>query len=308
MENGLRHLNALRCFEAAARLKSYSKAGEELFVTQAAISQQIRGLEKTLGSKLFYRQGREMLLTAQGEILANHVTTGFDHILTGLNRAQCEPLNGSLTVTTTPSFASRWLMPKLWRFTMKYPEIPIKVIASPTEDDLRHSGIDIAIRQGQVNSPNLHNHFLYEEPVFPICSPELATSLKLTKPEQLTKCWLIHGINSVAFTWAKWFEKAKVPYDEKQLLWMEVTTFDMGLNAVMAGHGVCLGTMSLAGDFIEKGLLVKPFDIGLTPGVRYTLLHNEHSPRLKRINVFKEWVNEEVELIKKQQLTSLSDS
>lgn len=296
MDNRLRHLSGLRYFEAAARQQSYSKAAEELYVSQAAVSQKIRQLEESLGCKLFTRQGRNMMLTSQGTSLFSAVSRGFEHILSGLNTIQAEPLEGMLTVNTTPSFAARWLMPRLWKFTMSHPNIPIRVYATAESPDMKYGNIDIAIRQGYDTDlgNNLTKTLLYEEAVYPICSPELAESVQLTRPEQLLDCWLIHGVDTHSFTWEKWFQIAGVTMPKNNVQWMEVSTFDMGLNAVIAGHGACLGTLSLAGDFIERGLLVKPFDIGMTPGVRFTLFYSQTSPRIARAQAFIDWLHNEV--------------
>ena len=125
MDNRLRHLSGLRYFEVAARLSNYSKAAEELFVTQAAVSQKIRQLEEQLGCKLFIRKGRAMTLTHEGHTLFRHVSDGFQEVLLGLNKIQSEPIQGLLVVRSPPSFASRWLLPRLWKFSVKHPEIPI---------------------------------------------------------------------------------------------------------------------------------------------------------------------------------------
>ena len=145
--NRLRYLSALRFFESASRLKSYSKAAEELRVTQAAISQKLRQLEDRLGCKLFVRRGREMHLTDKGQILQKHVNDGFKNIVTGLNRIQNEPLEGVLNVSAPRSFSTRWLMPRLWKFTMEFPHVPIRV-QNAKGIDIRHTETDVLIWLG----------------------------------------------------------------------------------------------------------------------------------------------------------------
>lgn len=295
MDNRLRHLSGLRYFEVAARLSSYSKAAEELFVSQAAVSQKIRQLEEQLNCKLFIRKGREMTLTQKGKTLLKHVSCGFESILSGLNHIQAEPFEGVLVVRSPPSFASRWLLPRLWKFSVRHPEIPIKVLTGCDTPNLKHGEIDVAIRQGEdlCIEDGLSLEVLINEPVYPYCSPELARSINFKKPEDLLKCWLIH-FDSGCFPWESWFNTANVSTKDDSIQWMEVGTFDMGLTTVMAGHGVCLATDSLAGDFIERGLLVKPFDIGMTPGVQVNLCTDPDSPRKERIQAFTQWLHEEV--------------
>lgn len=300
MDNRLRHLSGLRYFEVAARLSSYSKAAEELFVSQAAVSQKIRQLEEQLECKLFIRKGREMALTQEGRTLFTHVSDGFKELVAGLNKIQSEPLQGVIIVRSPPSFASRWLLPRLWKFSVKHPEIPIKILTGCDTPNLKHGEIDVAIRQGEdlCVEQGLALEVLFNEPLYPFCSPELANSLNLTSPKQLLKCWLIQFEGGL-FPWEEWFRQADIPMQDSTVQWMEVGTFDMGLTTVMAGHGVCLATDSLAGDFIERGLLVKPFNIGMTPGVQVNLCFDPSSPRKERIEAFTEWLHEEVSEIPK---------
>ncbi|UOE78831.1 LysR substrate-binding domain-containing protein [Vibrio splendidus] len=295
MDNRLRHLSGLRYFEVAARLSNYSKAAEELFVTQAAVSQKIRQLEEQLGCKLFIRKGRAMTLTHEGHTLFRHVSDGFQEVLLGLNKIQSEPIQGLLVVRSPPSFASRWLLPRLWKFSVKHPEIPIKILTGCDTPNLKHGEIDVAIRQGEdlCVEEGLTLEMLINEPVYPFCSPELSNSLNFTSPEQLLKCWLIQ-FDSGCFPWEEWFRQANISTQSSTIQWMEVGTFDMGLTTVMAGHGVCLATDSLAGDFIERGLLVKPFNIGMTPGVQVNLCFDPSSPRKERVTAFTHWLHEEV--------------
>lgn len=294
MDNRLRYLSALHYFESAARLKSYSKAAEELCITQAAISQKLRQLEQRLSCKLFIRRGREMHLTDKGQILHRHVNDGFKNIITGLNRIQNEPLEGVLNVSAPRSFSTRWLMPRLWKFTMEYPHIPIRMQNLHTMD-IRHTETDVLIWQGDGDATDLglEQKTLFEEEIYPYCSPQLAESIKFTHPEQLQRCWLI-DFHSEAFNWEQWFKAANVDTQKDRLQWMEVGTFDMGINAVVAGHGACLATDSVCADFIERGMLVKPFDIGLKPGVCYSVIDDPSSSRSLRISAFKAWLMKEL--------------
>ncbi|WP_087019028.1 LysR substrate-binding domain-containing protein [Thaumasiovibrio subtropicus] len=295
MDSRLRYLSGLRYFEVAARLKSYSKAAEELFVSQAAVSQKIRQLEEALGCKLFLRQGREMLLTEKGSTLYKQISHGFEHIISGLNQISSEPIDGVLTVSVPPSFAARWLMPRLWKFSMHFPNIPIKIMTSCADLALRHSGIDVAIWQGEEmgNSEGLLKELLLQEAVYPYCSPLLAEHLAFTEAAQLLQCWLIH-FDSNDFPWETWFELAGIEMDKSKVQWMEVGTFDLAMNAVIAGHGVCLASESLASDYVERGMLVRPFDIGITPGLKFWLFSDPDSPRRQRIATFSAWLQGEI--------------
>lgn len=297
MDSRLHHLPGLRYFEVAARLNSYSRAAEELFVSQAAVSQKIRQLEDGLGCKLFVREGREMRLTEQGKILYKNVSLGLSQIVTGFNQIQSEPVEGLLCVSSTPSFASRWLLPRLWKFSTQHPNIPIRILTSCDAPNLKQGAADLAIWQGEdlevSGIEKLHKEFLFEETIYPFCSPHLAQAIHLTKPEQLLGCWLIH-YESGGYPWQSWFAQAGVTMNRESVQWMEVSTFDHAMNAVMAGHGACLASDSLAADYIERGLLIKPFNIGMTPGISFNLLYDEESPRRKRIAAFSNWLHQEI--------------
>lgn len=294
MDKRLRYLALLRCFEVAARLQSYSKAAAELSITQAAVSQQIRSLEQHLGVKLFARSGRSMLLTNQGRSLLESVSQAFTLLSQGFDRIQTEPQEGVLTVTASPSFCSRWLVPRLWKFSALYPNISVRAVASPQIEDLRHSDIDVAIRPGNRTFDNVHQETLLVDPVFPVCSPAMAKQMKLTSPESICNCWLVEAIDPGEFSWANWFKKAGVKMKPGQLNWIEVTTWEMGINAVMSGHGICLTTACMAGDMLEAGLLVKPSDIQIEPGLKFSLLFDRESPRLARIECFCNWLKAEL--------------
>lgn len=297
MDARLHHLPGLRYFEVAARLNSYSRAAEELFISQAAVSQKIRQLEDGLGCKLFVREGREMRLTEQGKILFKHVSSGFESIVSGLNQIQSEPVEGLLCVSSTPSFASRWLLPRLWKFSTQHPNIPIRIITSCDAPNLKQGDADLAIWQGEELELNhnlkLHKEFLFEETIYPFCSPNLAKTIELSNPEQLLKTWLIH-YESGGYPWQSWFAQAGVTMNKESVQWMDVSTFDHAMNAVMAGHGACLASDSLASDYVERGLLIKPFEIGMTPGIQFNLFYDDESPRRQRIAAFTNWLHSEI--------------
>ena len=214
MDARLHHLSGLRYFEVAARLSSYSKAAEELFVSQAAVSQKIRQLEDGLGCKLFMRDGREMRLTEQGKILYRHVSQGFESIVTGLNQIQSEPIEGLLCVSSTPSFASCWLLPKLWQFSLSStPTSQLGLRQAVMNQKLKQGEVDLAIWQGEelANTVGLHKEFLFEDPIYPFCSPHLANNIDLSRPEQLLNTWLIH-YQSGGYPWQTWFAEAGVKW------------------------------------------------------------------------------------------------
>jgi LysR family glycine cleavage system transcriptional activator len=296
MDKRLRHIALLRCFDAAARHQSYSLAAQELSITQAAVSQQIRNLEEHLQVKLFSRQGRSMRLTKQGNTLSESVGKAFSELSLGFDRIQIEPESGVLTVTASPSFCSRWLVPRLWKFSVLHPNVQVRALASTQYEDVRYSDIDVAVRQGEMQVDNVHQETLFIDPVFPICSPRVFKEEQLTSPEKINQCWLVEaiGVGRSGFSWKDWFELAGVPVDPQCYNWMEVTTWEMGINAVLSGHGIFLTSGCMAQDLIKSGALVKPFDIQIEPGLRFSLLYDEESPRIARIRAFSEWLKGEL--------------
>ncbi|MFT2092471.1 LysR substrate-binding domain-containing protein [Paraglaciecola sp. 2405UD69-4] len=302
MDKRLRHIALLRCFDAAARHQSYSLAAEELSITQAAVSQQIRNLESYFQVKLFSREGRAMRLTKQGKTLSGSVAKAFNELSYGFDRIQAEPEEGVLTVTASPSFCSRWLVPRLWKFSALYPKVQVRALASPQYEDVRHSDIDVAIRQGEKQVDNVHQEVLFLDPVFPICSPRVYRDEMLTRPDRINQCRLVEAIGSgqPGFSWKDWFKLANVDIDPACFKWMEVTTWEMGINAVLSGHGIFLTAGSMAQDLIDSGALIKPFDIQIEPGLKFSLLYDEESPRMNRISVFTTWLQEELATEKTQ--------
>ncbi|CAM4249656.1 LysR substrate-binding domain-containing protein [Pseudoalteromonas byunsanensis] len=290
MYKELNHFTALRYLEAAARHKSYSLAAQELYVTQAAVSQQIRLLESNLGCKLFYRQGRTMQPTSQGKQLALSLSRSFADIAASVRQVSCEPLEGILTVTTTQSFASMILIPNMWRFAEAYPEIAVRVLVSPAVEDIRHTEVDVAIRYGHSLFADLEQEVILEDQLVPLCSPAFAEQAQLNDIANMAHCKLVYYAYSDY--WQNWFDKAGISRCSNNSQWLEVSNMDFALGAVITGHGVCLGSPRQAKHYLEQGLLVQPFNISCEPSVRYSFLYNPDSPRKARILEFKNWLME----------------
>ena len=168
-----RRFSALRAFEAAARLKSFSKAAEELHVTPAAISHQIHALEADLGVRLFHRLNRQVELTASGRLLLPGLSEAFAGIQASVRRVRAHNETGTLTVTASPSFAAKWLVLRLHRFQEQFPAIDVRISATDEIVDLTRGDFDLAIRYGTGRYPGLDVELLLKNEVFPACSPRL---------------------------------------------------------------------------------------------------------------------------------------
>src|SRR6266576_3120957 len=170
-------LNALKAFEAAARHESFTRAAEELCVTQGAVSHQVKALEAELGLKLFNRERQRLVITEAGRAYLVVVRDAFDRIGDGTERLLQRQSGGALTVSTSPDFAAKWLVHRLGRFAEAHPEIDLRVSATMHHVDFAREDVDIAVRHGDGHWPGLHVTRLCSEHLFAVCSPTLASKL-----------------------------------------------------------------------------------------------------------------------------------
>ncbi|SFD42209.1 LysR substrate-binding domain-containing protein [Pseudoalteromonas denitrificans] len=299
MDKRLRHLNNLRSFESAARHQSYSKAATELCLSQSAVSQQMRQLEISLDTKLFIRKNRAMALTQSGIKLLHATQHAFDLLLNSFNDIQCEDIEGDLTITSTPSFSSLWLMPKLHQFSIKHPQIKIRIASSNHFEDLKQSHIDLAIRFGthrveNETSDDLTCEYFGEDNVYPVCSTQLAQEIDFDAPQDILKSWLINLENAGAYNWEAWFKHANIKNHQSHTQWTEVNSTDIALSAVLSGHGFALAAESLFSQFLNAGTLAIPIKIKHPLTVKRYLVFDPNSAKKARLNIFMSWLKEEM--------------
>ncbi len=272
-------LNALRAFEAAARHLSFTRAAAELHVTQAAVSHQVKALESYLGVKLFRRLNRAILLTAAGKNYLPAVQTAFDTITLATRRVQEQETGGPLRVSVLPSFASKWLLPRLAGFRERYPRIDVLISARSDLVDFGRDDMDVALRYGGGHYPGLVVDYLMGDEVFPVCSPSLLEAgPRLAKPADLAHHTLLHSESSpdsLRFEeWSWWLEAAGVA---------EIAEIDAGrgpgfndsalmIQAAVQGQGVALGRRTLCADDLAAGRLVKLFGLTLQTRESYYLV------------------------------------
>jgi LysR family transcriptional regulator, glycine cleavage system transcriptional activator len=265
----MRHLPglpALRVFEAVARHLSFSRAAEELGVTPAAVSSQVRTLEEQIGAPLFWRTSRTVRLTAQGEVLLGGVAEAFATLKRTYARLDRGAAN-RLGVSTSASFAAQWLVPRLSRFREQHPGIDLRIDVSENVVDFAASDIQVAIRFGNGAYPNLRADRLFEEFVFPVCSPSLlAGPHPLRTPGDLRFHTLIHLDWQVRGEpwpdWRMWLLAAgATDVDPSHGIHLSQTA--LICQVAIAGQGVALGNTSLVGDDLAAGRLVKPFGLSL---------------------------------------------
>ncbi|WP_232513376.1 LysR substrate-binding domain-containing protein [Zobellella denitrificans] len=288
-------LSGLRVFAVAARHQSYSAAAAELCVTQAAVSQQIRNLEQSLGCRLFRRRGASMRLTEQGEALLPFVEQGLALLRQGLE--QLAPSTaGPLAISVLPSLAARWLMPRLWRFAEAHPDIEIRLQPSQQLADFSGGQVDLAIRYGRGQYPDLACELLMADTAFPVCSPALAG--RLGSLEELAGVPLVTAPEYAGVSWANWLALAGRPELLARCRQMTVDDGSLALDMVLAGQGVTLSRSVLVADLLRDGRLCRPFAPELKPLHQYYLVWRPDSPRLTEIRLFCDWLHREAGSLK----------
>jgi LysR family transcriptional regulator, glycine cleavage system transcriptional activator len=290
-------LNALRAFEAAARHLSFTRAAEELNVTQTAVSHQIKGLEERLGVQLFRRRSRGLLLTEAAQRYAPALRAAFAQIAAATEQLSASGAGGALNLSTVPSFAAKWLVPRLGRFRAAHPEIDLRISASLRLVDFSRDDFDVAIRMGRGNYPGHRVDALFGEVMFPVCAPRLLTGPKpLQRPEDLRQHVLLHDVDvtSSAFAappqaWRLWLERAGVHgIDVERGPVFEDSA--MLLDAAAEGQGVALGRSALVAADLAAGRLVKPFDLSLPFELTYYLVCPEATADRPKIAAFRAWL------------------
>jgi LysR family transcriptional regulator, glycine cleavage system transcriptional activator len=285
MPRRLPPLNALKAFEAAARHVSFTRAAEELCVTQGAVSHQVKALESELGIKLFSREQQGLAITEAGREYLTVVRDALDRIATGTERLVQRQGSGVLTVSTSPDFAAKWLVHRLGRFAEAHPGIDLRVSAMMHQVDFAREDVDIAVRHGDGHWPWLHVTRLCSEHLFAVCSPKLASNLR--QPRDVLKVPLLHLDNRTA--WSTWFEAASITGVDAVHGPM-MNRASMLIDAAVDGHGVALARTTLAAwDLINKRL-VRPFPIALPLSKSYWIVCPKTTASLPKLVAFRDWL------------------
>jgi len=297
------HLNALRAFEASTRHQSFSAAAAELHVTPAAVGQLVRTLEEWLGMPLFHRasSGRVRLIpTEAAERALPDIRAGFDRLTLGLERLKEGSASGVLTVTVSPAFAAKWLLPRIDRFQSAWPDTDVRLDTSLKPVDFAVQRVDVGVRYGTGSWPGLEAEKLMEEEVYPVCSPGLLREpRRLCKPVDLTRETLIHDLSMdshIGFpSWNTWLQKAGVT-DVAVVRGMQINNSAAVLQAVIDGRGVALARSVMARDDLAAGRLVRLFpEIEFASTLAYYVVYRPECAGLPRLKAFRDWLFEEVE-------------
>src|SRR5690349_11051044 len=292
MRRSLPPLNALRSFDAAARHQSFTRAAEELCVTQAAVSHAVKALETELGLQLFKRERNGLAITGAGRDFLAVVRDVFERLELGTDRLLQRQRSGTITVSTSPDFAAKWLVTRLGRFTEAYPEIELKLAALMHRVDFAQEDVDLAIRHGDGQWPELDAVNLCDEELFPVCSPSLMASLGgLLKPEDVLRFPLLHLDNRR--DWARWLEVAGAS-GEGLLHGPILNHASMLIDAAIDGQGIALARTMLAASDLIAGRLVRPFPAAIPLRNTYWLVCPKATRALPKIVAFRDWLFEEV--------------
>ncbi len=295
MSRPLPPLDLLIGFESAARQLSFSKAGEEIYVTQSAVSRQVKKLEDYLGLVLFERRHRALELTENGRVLFEAVSESLSRLSDVVASLRKDTTQGAIKVSTTTSFAALWLVPRLARFRAQCPEIALNIDAENRVIDLKQGTVDIAIRYCSADLVSSDTDVcLSHEEVFPVCSPALLSrsGRKLNCVEDLQHHTLLRlGDPQNAWPWLQWpywLEKVGVQLPMNDI-GFRFSQLDQMVQAAVMGHGVALGNSPLVDLLLEEGLLVAPLSEKITSPRAYYLCFG--SKRNPSIQAFADWLS-----------------
>lgn len=301
MSRRLPPLNALKAFEVAARHLSFTKAADELYVTQAAVSHQIKTLEDHLGLKLFLRKNRALLLTEEGQSYFLDIKDIFSQLTDATEKLLARGAKGAITVSLPPSFAINWLVPRLRLFNERHPEIDVRIKAVDQDEGSLTDDVDVAIYYGKGRWPGVRADKLHTEYLIPVCSPLVLNGPKpLNTPDDLKFHTLLH--DSSRKDWKAWTKQVGI----------NITNINQGpifshsamvLQAAVYGQGIALGHSVLAKPDIDSGRLVVPFNHYLLSNNAYYLIGRYTQAELGKIQAFRDWV---LELVQQEQAEQLA--
>lgn len=293
----LRNLAVLPTFVKVAKSLSFSKAAKELFLSPGAVSVQIKQLEEELGFKLFERKTRQIFLTRKGERFLGTVDPALTQIFAQVEAIRYMDQSDRLSVSTLPSFATKWLIPKLALFHQKHPALSIRIHTSENLIDFIAEQIDCSIRYGNGLYPGLDVTLLMEDWFYPVCHPKLVKeNLPLKDFSEIAAYTLLHDVVVSAgsnISWLSWAKEVGVDHLDfnRGLLYNQA---DYAVQAAVSGQGVALARSSLVEDDIAAGHLVPLFDHKIKSSFCYYFVHPREFADNKGLKLFKEWIQEEM--------------
>jgi LysR family transcriptional regulator, glycine cleavage system transcriptional activator len=282
-------LTALRAFEVAARLGSFSHAADELHVTHSAVSHQIKALEEFFAVPLFLRQGRRIALTDDGRFLAERVRSALGQIAEAASSIGRRSRPNRLTISVLPSFASRWLMPRIGRFMGEHPGWEVNIESTSELTDFVRDSVDVGIRFGRGPWPNVHAEWFMDDQYILVASPKLNRGRLPTQVSDLRNASLLRTDSEA---WLRWCAAAGIDLPPPTG-GVEFSDAAMMLQAVLDGQGIQLNRRSIAEADIARGALVQVLDISVPSQASYYLVWPEHVTPSDKVLVFRDWLLKE---------------
>jgi LysR family glycine cleavage system transcriptional activator len=290
MARRLPPLSALRPFEAAARLESFTRAADELHLTHGAVSHQVRALEEHLGVPLFARHGKRVTLTAAGRGFAERVRAALEDIAQAAEQLRARR-DDRLTVSVLPSFASRWLMPRLIRFMDAHPKIEVNVIATTALANFAEDEVDVAIRFGKGPWPPLSCEKFLDDEFFPVASPKLFKGKPPRTPRDLLGMRVIREDRDL---WDEWFRAAGISGEKILGGGPRFNDSTHALQAAARGEGIAMGRRSIVGEDLARGTLRRLFDVSLDSPYAYWFVSPKEAAAMPKVKAFRDWVKQEL--------------
>ncbi|SMF54058.1 transcriptional regulator [Tistlia consotensis] len=289
--------NALLAFEAAARHGSFTRAAEELNVSQPAVSAAVRQLEAALGTALFRRGHRSVALTEVGLRFQADVTLGLAHIRASAERIALEHRAPHVTLSVSTAFANYWLLPRLSDFRRRHPEVDLRVQTSDRELELGGGGSVLAVRRGRGGWPGYDDFRLAGECIFPIAGPRfLARAGRPASAAELAGCALIHLDEPFRLRpgWADWFAAQGQPYSDRGE-GLRLNDYGLVVQAAIAGEGVALGWRHLVGPLVEQGLVERLLEAALADGTGFYVVWPRAMPLAPQAELVRDWLRAQAE-------------
>ncbi len=294
----LPQLGFFQGFEAAARNLSFTKAAEELFITQSAVSRQIKALEDHLGVRLFKRRPRSLVLTESGQLLYRLAADVLERLQAGTDQLRADSRARQLSITTTTGFASLWLIPRLQRFTSLNPDIDVRISATTEALNLERGLIDLAIRYCRPETVPEGAVRLFGEEMLPVCSRALLRdrARPLKRPQDLKHHTLLHfdypGAEKTFMDWGTWLAALGI-HDLKSAGALHFSQYEQMIQAAISGQGVALGRQPLVNELIQSGMLATPFKQPLVGSRAYFIIESPLGAGKPHVRQFADWVLEE---------------
>jgi LysR family glycine cleavage system transcriptional activator len=290
MAERLPPLIAVRYFEAAARQLSFTKAAQELHVTHSAISHQIKALEEWLGVPLFRRLNRSIVLTEAGQAYVRPVREALEKLGDASRALKSREQSGTLTVSVMPSFAAKFLVPRLGGFRHAHPEIDVRISASERLVDFAREDVDVAVRYGRGNWPGVRIDRLVRENLIAVCSPRLRRGpVPLKTPADLLKHTLMHDTDWPESMWARWLAAAGVKVQQLKPA-LSFNYSNLMIQAAIDGLGVALSEEALVRDDLATGRLIKPFDVDMPSEYAHYVVSPEATADRPKVAAFRNWL------------------